>query len=250
MSDRGLQDDVIRALADASFRRSPAWRDRDLADAQAVERFSRFLARNFYRNRVIHFFKYSRALARVTGRLPQAAIDTEGFERVLPGAVIGSRATAVEVAGLVVEDQRAAPGADRVPYLGDLLAYQEAMMVAEAGPRDWTGTEERRPTPEQAAAEIAEGTSVLELAHDLPAVLPRLLLPFDEVPEAPRRPVRLMVARSRQGRVSVAVLTPGMERALGLLDGRRTLAELGHAAGEDLVLGLLDLGAIRVSSGS
>src|SRR2546430_11087680 len=71
-SDRALQDDVIRALADAPYRASHAWRRRELADPDRVERYARFLARHFYYERIVHFFKYSRALARVTGRAPEA----------------------------------------------------------------------------------------------------------------------------------------------------------------------------------
>src|SRR5207244_1039811 len=67
-TDRALQDEVIRALADAPFRASPEWRRLALADPDRVERYARFLARHFYHERIVHFFKYSRALARITGR--------------------------------------------------------------------------------------------------------------------------------------------------------------------------------------
>lgn len=251
MSDRALQDELIRALADAGYRRSPEWRERALADDGAVERFARFLARNFYRNRVIHFFKYSRSLARVIGRLPEAAIDGEGFDAILPRAVLGSRDTAREVAALVAADQRTAPGAGRVPYLDDLLRYQESMMVAEAGPRDWAGAENPGRAPTDAAAQVVEGSTVVRLDHDLPAILPTLLQRPGNVPEAQPGPVRLLVARSPHGRVSVVVLTDAMERALAGADGSRTLGELASEAGADAVVrDLVDIGAIRAARGS
>src|SRR4029077_13979855 len=68
-SDRALQDDVIRALADAPYRASADWRRRGLADPDRLERYARFLARHFYYERVVQFFKYSRSLARVTARV-------------------------------------------------------------------------------------------------------------------------------------------------------------------------------------
>ncbi|MGH2711233.1 MAG: hypothetical protein ACRDH9_08540 [Actinomycetota bacterium] len=249
MKDRDLQDRLIRALADSGYRRSDEWLDGGLAEPERLERFARFLARNFYRNRVIHFFKYSRALARVTGRIPEHALDGPGFAAILPRAVLGSRETARAVAALVGEELRAATGSDRVPYHADLLAYQEAMMVAEAGPRDWNGAEDRRVAPEAAAAEVVDGTTVLRLQNDLPSVLTALLAPWRELPEAPRRPIRLLIARSRHGRVSVVILSDHMERALALADGTRSLADLSKEAGGP-VSDLLDLGAIRVSTGS
>src|SRR5439155_14250539 len=83
-SDRALQDHVIRALADAPYRASTEWRRRALADPERVERYARFLARHFYYERIVHFFKYSRALARVTGRRPEAVLNQPGFDALLP----------------------------------------------------------------------------------------------------------------------------------------------------------------------
>ena len=104
MTDRALQDLVLRALADASFRASSAWRQRALADPAKVERFARFLARHFYYERIVHFFKYSGALARVTGRRPEGTLRGAAFEALLPVVVLGSRETARAVADLVVRE--------------------------------------------------------------------------------------------------------------------------------------------------
>src|SRR5206468_856983 len=80
----------IRALADAPYRASHAWRRRELADPGRVERYARFLARHFYYERIVHFFKYSRALARVTGRAPEAVLTSPAFDALLPTLVLGS----------------------------------------------------------------------------------------------------------------------------------------------------------------
>src|SRR5205814_1347197 len=167
-SDRALQDDVIRALADAPYRGSADWRRRELADPDRVERYARFLARHFYYERIVHFFKYSRALA-----------------------------------------------------------------------------------PETVA-----GTVLLELAYDLPAVLPKLLQPWTEVPQALERPTRLLVARSPHGRVAVARSDASVAAVIERADGRRTLEELAAGAGlqvaelRQTLQGLVDLGAVRFSTGS
>jgi hypothetical protein len=254
-SDRALQDEVIRALADAPYRASAVWRDRRLADPDRMERYARFLARHFYYERIVHFFKYSRALARATGRRPEAVLKTPGFDALLPDLVVGSRDTAAAVARLV--SAYVAPGTPSIRYLADLLRYEEAMMVVEAGPRVWreTGKREGGKGKGEAPA-VVEGTVILTLAYDLPAVLPRLLEPWAEVPQPPERPTKLLIARSPHGRVAVARSDEGVAAVVGLADGKRTLAEL--AAGTGLEVGVLqqtlqdleDLGAVRFSTGS
>lgn len=254
-SDRAVQDLVIRALADARYRASPEWLGRGLADAARVERYARFLARHFYHERIVQFFKYSRALTRITRRPPEAVLTRDGFDALLPHAVLGTRETARAVAHLVVDY---VAGSDApVPYLRDLLRYEEAMMVAEAGPRIWrdAGAAGVEPTS-GTAPETVEGTVVLELSFDLPVVLPGLLRPWTEPPPAPARPTRLLVARSAHGRVAVARGDAGVAAVVELADGRRTLEQIASGAGLPLaelqatVAGLVDLGALRFPTGS
>ncbi len=253
MSDRAVQDAVIRALADAPYRASPAWRQRGLADPARVERFARFLARHFYHERIVHFFKYSRALARVTGRRPEALLRQPAFDALLPTVVLGSRDTARAVTELVVAYLGGGATAT-IPYHADLLRYEGAMMLAEAGPRVWrdTGKEEGgKGTPE-----IAEGTVLLDLTYDLPLVLSKLLRPWTVLPEAPPRPTKLLVARSRHGRVAVARADDAVASILRLTDGFRTVEDLARAAGlrpgelESTLHDLTEIGAVRFSTGS
>ncbi|HEV2751951.1 MAG TPA: hypothetical protein VGV12_15625 [Gemmatimonadales bacterium] len=256
-TDRAVQDEVIRALADAPYRRSPQWQRLALADPDRVERYARFLARHFYHERIVQFFKYSRALARITGRRPEAVLKRAEFDALLPTAVLGSRETARAVARLVV-DYVGAAGAARtgIPFLGDLLRYEEAMMVVEAGPRVWRDDDRGARSGERDLPERVDGTVLLELAYDLPVVLPKLLQPWTELPEAPERPVKLLVARSPHGRVAVARSDGSVAAVVGLADGTRTLEELASGAGMDVgalketLQGLVDLGAVRFSTGS
>jgi len=260
VTDRALQDLVIRALADAPFRRSPEWRQRALADPERVERFARFLARHFYFERIVHFFKYSTVLARLTGRRPEAILGQPAFAALLPSLVLGSRDSARAVAGLVVAHVKNGASAPPIPYHDDLLRYEETMMVVEAGPRVW-----REPTVSATKAvgsgewvtpEKVAGTALLDLTYDLPAVLPKLLRPWTAVPEAPARPVRLIVARSRHGRVAVAKATDAIVSIMDLADGSKTLDDLAREAGlrpaelQATLQGLTELGAVRFSTGS
>jgi len=262
--DRAVQDDVIRALADAPYRASLEWRRRELADPDRVERYARFVARHFYHERIVHFFKYSRALARVTGRTPEAILKSPPFEALFPGIILGSRDTAAAVARLVTA--HVAAGQARVPYLADLLRYEETMMVVEAGPRVWRdgassgGAGSPKGVPagpgEPFRPETVEGTVLLELSFDLPCILPKLLQPWTDVPQAPERRTKLLVARSAYGRVAVARSDESVAAVVRLADGRRTLGEIAGVAGlgvkdlEAALQGLVDLGAVRFSSGS
>jgi hypothetical protein len=257
MTDRAVQDEIIRALADAPYRASAAWRDRALADPERVDRFARFLARHFYYERLVHFFKYSRALARVTGRSPEAVLSSAAFDALVPTLVLGSRASAVAVAQLAADHVR---GGDRtaVPYLDDLLAYERGMMVVESGARVWhDGTPEAGAGRRQWSTPMrAEGTMLLDLTYDLPHVLPALLRPWTDVPQPPRQPTRLLIARSSRGRVSVARTTTAIATLLALADGRKSLDDLARAAGlrpaelEATLQQLVEIGAVRFSTGS
>lgn len=257
MNDRAVQDTLIRALADAPFRATAAWRDQELADPVRVERFARFLARHFYYERLIHFFKYSRALARVTGRSPESVLTGAGFEALLPVLVLGSRASAIAVAQLVVDHVRAG-AREAIPFLDDLLSYEQAMMTVESGARVWRdGSAAAAAKQRQWSVPMrVEGTMLLELAYDLPIVLPRLVQPWTEVPQPPREPTRLLIARSPRGRVSVARTTTTIATLLELADGRKSLDDLAREAGlrpaelEATLEGLVDIGAVRFSHGS
>ena len=253
MNDRAVQDQVIRALADAPYRASLEWRERSLADPERVERYARFLARHFYYERIVHFFKYSRALARVTSRRPEAVLKGAGFEALLLTAVLGSRETAKAVARLVVS--HVGESAARIPYLTALLEYEAAMMVVESGPRVWRETREGERGMGD-APETVEGTELLDLTYDLPVVLPRLLQPWTEIPQCPAQATKLLIARSKHGRVAVARTTEAVASVVHLADGRKTLEDIAREAGlrpaelEATLQGLVELGAVRFSTGS
>ena len=256
MSDRALQDLVIRALADAPFRRSPEWRQRALADPDRVEQFARFLARHYYFERIVHFFKYSAALAGITGRRPEAVLGQPPFDALRPELVLGSRDSARAVAALVVAHVKSGRPSAPIPYHADLLRYEESMMVVEAGPRVWHEAENEKRATRAAPPQPVEGTALLDLDYDLPTVLPLLLRPWTTLPEAPTRPVRLIIARSRYGRVAVAKATDAIVSIMELADGRKTLEDLAREAGlrpaelQATLQGLTELGAVRFSTGS
>ncbi len=256
MSDRAVQDALIRALADAPFRASPEWRQRQLANEGRLDRFARFLARHYYYERLAHFFRYSKALARVTGRVPETVLGGAEFDRLLPTIVLGSRASAVAVAELTTK-HLAGGNVTAIGYHDDLLRYQQAMMVVESGARVWRdGRTVDEPSPRASRPLKVEGTMSLELTHDLPAVLPLLLRDRTDVPNAPLQPTTLLIARSAHGRVSVARTTTTIATVLELADGRKSFDDLAREAGlrpgelEATLEGLVEIGAVRFSTGS
>ena len=84
--DRNLQDVLLRLLADAPFRHALTHVETGESygglspdhvhalrsgDVRRIERFATFLARQYYGERLIHYHKYSRVLARWTGAPPK-----------------------------------------------------------------------------------------------------------------------------------------------------------------------------------
>src|SRR5207247_11019321 len=67
---------------------------------------------------------------------------------------------------------------------------------------------------------------LLDLAYDLPTVLPKLLQPWTDVPPASERRTKLLVARSPHGRVAVAKSDESVAAVIELADGKRTLEEV------------------------
>ncbi|MBX6332503.1 MAG: hypothetical protein IRY91_11710 [Gemmatimonadaceae bacterium] len=244
--DRALHDALIRLLADAPFRdalhgdgdRAPA---SDLApehravlrsvDPERVRRFARFLARQYYAERIVHFHRYSRALTRWTGRAPEAVLRTPEFEALLPSVVLGSRDTAERVAALLADYLGAAPHLP--PYAEELVRYQNAQLVVEAGPRVWrSDDEEPAPFTAESAPVRERGALVLHLTWDIPALLPTLLTApaAERPPDARRAGVALLVARSPRARVSVLRCSRALLDFLERLDGTATIAAAADAA--------------------
>ncbi len=236
MNSRDAQDIILRLLADAPFR-SAALAGELAAetglgpvlarvDQQGLDRFGRFLCRHYYRERAVHYFKYSRALAPLTGRTPEAALKTPEFNALMPKLILGDRASAQAVLELLQRHLTA--GADSicaaVPYWDDLVTYQSIFFLSDALP------------PRQASVPFparAQTASVVELSWNLPAVLPLLLRPFTELPLPPRQPTRLLFARSEQGEVTVLRCTDALRDLLENLTGREDPAQVAARMGLD-----------------
>jgi hypothetical protein len=246
--DRDLQDVLIRLLADAPFRHALTTVDSGApyggldphqvealrsGDARRIDRFANFLARQYYLERILHYHKYSRVLARWTGRAPDALLTMPEFANLMPSIILGSRTTARDIARLVqayLADARGAP-----PYASDIVRYENAQLIAESGPRPHQLT----PPPRAVLPLVAivnPDASIIRFAWDLPAILQPLLALSDaddvppSPPEAEAKDVSLVFVRSPRGRVTVLRWTEGIETLTAFLDGERPLAEAFDAA--------------------
>lgn len=239
MNSRDAQDVILRLLADGPFRTAALAdsgrleaEDPEVAqvlarvDKAGLDRFGRFLCRHYYRERVVHYFKYSRALAPLTGRAPEAVLKTPEFTALIPQLVLGDRASAGRVLELLKRHLTADADAIRaaVPYWDDLLTYQSVFFLSDALPPAPTAT--RFPAR-------SETTSIVELSWDLPAVLPLLLQPFRELPQPPRQPTRLLFARSPQGEVTVVRCTDALRDLLEALTGQEDPSKVAAQMGLD-----------------
>jgi len=157
----------------------------------------------------------------------------------------------------------------RIPYWDDLIEYQGAFFLSDAAPTILrSGTTppvgQSAPSPDRLSGHISanvgpglapaqadasvvptsgvgtrfpargESVSYLELNYDLPAVLPLLLKPFQELPASARKPTRLLLARSPHGEVSVIRCTDALKRLLDALTGDVSPAQVAASLGVDL----------------
>jgi hypothetical protein len=235
---RRVHDALLRALISAERRRAlarPAAAGGEPglpveeavlrgADPERLGRLARFMARHFYRERIVRLFAASRALARRRGVDPLVVLDTPAFDGLLAVAEVGSTPTAERVAALV-EATLQEPLAG-LPYGCDLLAYEGALFRAEAGARRWRGTGRAGELPVRSAH-----ARVCPLDWDVTGLVAAVRRGDAELPQPSRVPTRLLVALGDSGRVTTVRCPEAVERLLAALDGARTVAEAAQAAG-------------------
>ncbi|MCI0587606.1 MAG: hypothetical protein L0323_12260 [Planctomycetes bacterium] len=260
MNGRTLHDALLRVLTDGPLRREvlagraspergvgPAEAEvLRLVDCDRLERMARFMARHFYRERIVRLFSGARALASRTGRDPLSVLEGPSFREYLAGARLGSPESADAIARLVEEtlspEEDGRPG--DLPYWRDLVRYEGTLFRAEAAPRTWSAVREPSPRPRR-----SPWLRIAEFDWDVPAVLPAVLR-GGEVPLSARAPSRLFFAASPSGKVNVARCPDALRSLLEALDGTRSPEELAPSLGVDrdaletTLSRLRDLGAV------
>ncbi len=245
MISRAAQDVILRLLADGPYRAVALGNGHAMGpeiatvlskvDLAALDRFGRFLCRHYYRERVVHYFKYCRALASRTGRPPEGVLKTAEFTALMPRLILGDHASAEQVVGLLRRHltERAEAIRGLFPYWDDLITYQSVFFLTDALPPAHglaPGSAGGSALPFPARAENA---TIVELGYDLPAILPALLRPSPEAPQAKRVLTRLLFARSPQGEVTVLRCTDALKALLDALTGREDPSQVAARMGLD-----------------
>ena len=98
--DRALQDDIIRYLTDSEIRSANAQPEfLDRIEAERARRFSHFLMRRYYRDRLHRAFRYSANLVDST-HAPEAVVESLDFDSILATCTLGSLGTSTQVGQL------------------------------------------------------------------------------------------------------------------------------------------------------
>ena len=242
MNDRALQDELIRYLSDAALRRAerfPASLKLAGGEAERANKFARFLARRYYRDRLLRSFRYSRAFADKTGRRAEEVCDLPECESFLDDCVLGSLASARRAGELAAA--HLAPGQALFPWWHDLIAYESAHLLQ-------TATTERA----QSGPHHQRSPSAICLRFDwaLPEMLPRLRK-GEVVGEEFHRGVTLLFSRTHMGKIYVVELDESTAGVFRAVDSSRTVEEVAESAGvtvqqaEEALSNLARIGAIE-----
>lgn len=189
-----------------------------------LHRMARFLARHYYRERIVRLFRHVRTLTGQTGRDPLTVLMTPVSGPILDRAVLGSPETARAILELI---ERYVTDKDEfitqhLPYWKDLVRYQAAMFLAEAAPA---------PEPHLGAGAPIRSSSatILDLDWDIPSVLSRLREGQIHVPQAYRGPTSLLIARSSRNRVTTVRCPKEIRCLIESLDGHKGVEALAQA---------------------
>jgi hypothetical protein len=218
--DRDLQDRIIRHLTDANARlQGAALEYLDESEAQRAERFSRFVARRYYRDRLSRGFRYSAKLVDPQNAADQVA-DSPQFKSILDTCLLGSMASSRAVGELAV---RQLLPLRREGWWSELLEYEVAFFLQLA-------------TSEAAAPSKfpQKGTSTIvrTFEFDVPELLVRLR--SEEIPiSASDRPVILLFSRTHQGRVYVVELDTASAAVFDTINGKTAMESISSLHGKE-----------------
>ena len=240
MNGRALQDEIIRYLSDAHLRNEPQ-KTLQLKGEEAgkAKRFARFLARRYYRDRLIRSFRYSRAFTDRTDRRAEEICEREVFGAFLDQCVLGSVESARRVGEIAVA--HFSPGQSLFPWWSELTAYEYAHFLQTAT------TARAQPGPRRRRSPSA---ICLGFEWALPEMLPRLRK-GEAVGEEFRRGVTLLFSRTHMGKIYVVELDKSTAAAFGAIDGERTVEKVAEAAGattqqaEEALSSLAQVGALE-----
>ena len=211
-TDRNLQDQVIRYLADASLRSleiSPGFLDDH--ETSRAERFSRFLGRRYYRDRLSRGFRYSDKLVSV--KPVTQVVEEPEFECILGRCVLGSLKTATEVGNLAVS-RLSSLRSER--WWGELLEYERAFFLQLA-------------TSEQTAASELPRKNASVVIREFQVPISELLARLRsgaQVGDNLQGNATLLFSRTAHGKIYVVELDERTSAVFRAIDGTRSQDEI------------------------
>lgn len=216
LSDRELHDRLICYLTDANLRSSgPSIRLLDETQSERAQRFSRFLARRYYRDRLQRGFRYS---ANLLGSARAADIvDAPQFDAVLADCVLGSLTTAKAVGNLALACLQFQRNAE---WWNELLEYELAFFLQLA----------TLELPRAAKfPQLGPSAIVREFEFRIPEIL--LKLKSGEVSATNARgSTVLLFSRTPHGKIYVVELDEAAAAVVREVDGRRMNTEIARAS--------------------
>ena len=238
-TDRDLQDTIISYLSDANLRRQHT-PDLPISSEQAsrAHKFARFLARRYYRDRLVRSFRYSPLFRNVIGCTAEDVVETVAFDAFLDECVLGSLISAERVAEIAKEFLLAPT--QPFPWWTDLLEYEAAFSLQAATAE--TGAPATVPR---------KGLSALmrRFAWNLPELLPKLRS-REPISDDLQTAVDLLFSRTREGRIYAVQVEDATKAAFQETDGVRTADEIANALGmsaescSSILTSLAQIGAV------
>ncbi len=241
MNDRALQDQLILYLTDARQRRQgPGVLPLGAGEARKASRFSNFLARHYYRDRLARSFQYSRQFRPATGRLAEEVVDSPEFDCFLESCVLGSLTAAEQVGASAKAHLAAVP--HPAHWWSEMLEYEYAYFLQAATSQ----SQEMRGHP-------SPGTSAC-LRH-FSWGFPELFAKVREGKLADgdcRRELTLLFSRTDMGKIYVVEVEANVANLFRAIDGRLTSEEIAASAGIEpeeafrVLQALATIGAVKI----
>jgi hypothetical protein len=238
-SDRDLQDDVIRYLADGKARnKSSTGLPLSPEQARRAEKFGRFLARRYYRDRLARSFHHSRLFASAIGRTAEQVVDGESFQDFLNECVMGSLEAAQRVGQMAVThlSDMQQPGA----WWGELLAYEQAFFLQAAT---------AEPEPPAHFPRRARSAVSCAFRWNLPEILVRIKS-AQNIGDDLKKDVLLLFSRTAGGKIYVVEIEENSELVWRHTDGFKRVEQIASAASlplktvQDTLQALNQIGAV------
>jgi hypothetical protein len=208
-------------------------------------------AREFYRQQLRESFRYSRLFSEPRGSVADAVVDTLEFETVLRECPAGSSDCARRIGEMAVVHL------DKAPLLAigraldaayrrigewwrDLLNYERCCFLQAVTTSEGPPSSRPRRGPSAVCTNFSWAISeVVERIHT-----------GQTIENALRRPVTLLFARNRAGRVSVVEVGADIEKVFRATNGLRTVEQIAATAGlgleetNEILAALAGIGAI------